>query len=88
MQQAEVILFLGILGLAFWQKDMILFLISGIITILIGVLWIDDYAGVSVALWGLGTYQILKGLLMALVSDKPSRGLSQFKGLWHRARGR
>jgi len=85
---AEIIFVLGILAVAFWQKDMIFWIISGIITILISTEWIDSYPGPVVALWALGVYQVLKGLLMALVSDKPSQGLSQFKELWRRALGK
>ena len=74
--------------MAFWRQDMILFIVSGIITILIGVQWIDDYAGVSIALWGLGIYQLLKAVLLALVSEQPTRGWSQFRGIYARMRGR
>ena len=89
----ELSLLIGIMSIAFWRLDkdpldaMILFIVSGIITILIGVQWIDAYPGVSVALWALGVYQLLKAVLLALESKGPSIGISQFKGLFHKVRG-
>jgi len=86
MEKVEVLLLIGILILAFWQKDMIIWLISGLVTIFLSVLWIDDYTGVVIAFWCLGVYQLLKAAMMALEVGGPARGLSQFKAMWQKAR--
>lgn len=82
-----LILAIGVTALAFWQKDMILFIVSGIVMILVGGQWIDDYAGVTIVLWGLGVYQLLKALILALEIGGPAKGWSQFKGFYQKIRG-
>ena len=85
---ASIVLLIFLVILAFWQKDAILFLISGIVTILIGILWIDDYAGVMIVMAGMGVYQILKAIIMVFQDGGMARGLSQFRGMISKARGR
>jgi len=85
----EIVLLFGFLTLAFWKNDTILFTVSGIITVLLGTEWIDTYPGISVTLWGFAVYQLtFKALIPMLYSGGPERGLSQFKALISRARGR
>lgn len=83
----ELCLIIGFLVVAFWQNDIVLYLVSGLITWLIGAQWIGDYPGVTVVLWGMGTYELLKGVVMALEMGGPARGWSQIKGLFSRLRG-
>lgn len=68
---------------------LVLSLVSGVVTLIIGLLWVDDYPGVSIVLWFLAAYQVAwRGMIPALASGGPARGLSQFKGLINRVRGR
>ena len=84
----ELALMVSLLYLAFSKQDMILHVVSGLVTTFIALLWLDDYTGVSVVLIGLGAYQLIwQALIPATVSSGPSRGLSQFKGLIRRMRG-
>ncbi len=84
----ELSLLLGILAIAFWQKDSILFMVSGIIIILISVQWMASYPGVVVTLWGLAVYLLsFKGLIPMLATGGRSRGLSQFKSMFHKGGG-
>jgi len=74
--------------LAFWQKDIILFVISAIITIITASLWIDNYPGISIALFGMAVYQLLKVIIIMGEQLGPAKGFSQFKAMYDNARGR
>jgi len=85
----DIVKFVGIaliVYLAFWQKDMIVFLVSGIIVITLSASWVADYTGAVIALWALAVYQILRAVLMAIESNGPSRGWSQFRGLFYKVK--
>jgi len=69
---------------AFWQRDMLIYYIAGIIVIILAASWMDDYPGVTVAVWFLGAYQVFKGTQIILQSSGPSRGWSQIKALFRR----
>ena len=84
----ELALMVSLLWLAFSKGDMILHIVSGLVTSFIALSWFDDYTGISVVLLALGAYQLIwKALIPALVESGPSRGLQQFKGLIARMRG-
>lgn len=85
----EIAILALFLVLAFWHKDMIFCIASGIVTFIISMLWVDSYAGVSVVLWFLAAYQIVwMGVIPALSMAGTSRGLSQFRGIINTIKGR
>ena len=86
-QLFEILLVLGLVAIAFWRGEMLFYFISGVITLFIGLSWLDNYAGVSMALCFLAAYELFKGLMLALTSDKPSGGTSVFKSLFHKIKG-
>ena len=85
--QVLIVIVFGILVLAFWKRDIILCIISGIITVLVALELVDSYAGIAITLLGLGIYQLITGITTALESAGPSKGWSQFKGMFNRAKG-
>lgn len=82
----EVVLVIGLLFLALWRQKILLYMVSGLVTLFIGLSWVSEYAGVAIAMLFLAAYEMLEGLLMALASDKPARGWSQFRGLWNKVK--
>lgn len=69
------------------EEKIILSVISGAVTLLVGLLWLDDYPGVAVVLWFLAAYQIgWRGLITAVSWAGPSEGLAQFKGVINQIR--
>lgn len=83
---AGSIFVLGMFGIALWYsnrggvKAVVLFIISGLITLFIGITWIGDYEGISIAMMGLALFEFTEGAIMALSSGGPSKGVSQLKG--------
>ncbi len=82
----EILILFGFLFLAFWVRDMILYIITGVISIIVGARWMDEMPGISVMLFGLAVYLLILGLLMPFQSSSPAKGLSHFKALWERAK--
>jgi len=72
--------------LAFWQKNIILYIISATITILIGATWMDTIPGVGVMLWGLATYELYLMITMVFQASGEARGWSQLRG-WFKGKG-
>lgn len=72
---------------ALWQKDMILYVISAIVTIIIAPLWIADYPGIGFILFGLAVYLFIKAILIMGVESGGSRGFSQFRDFYQRIKG-
>ena len=70
--------------LAFWQKDMLIYYIAGIIVIILAANWMDAYPGVTITVWFLGAYQVFLGSQIIYKSSGPSRGWSQIKALFRR----
>ncbi len=91
----ETLFLIGIVWLAFWLRDMIIYMIAGTILIMIGLSWIHAYSASSIyytwygiAVCTLGVYMVaFKGLVAVVTSDKPSRGWSQVKGWWSKGKG-
>lgn len=77
----SVILF-GMLGLSFWQKDYILYIVTAIITVLIASSWATDYSGIAVVLTGLAIYLLVNAVILMAHGLGTSKGYSQFKGVW------
>lgn len=83
---AEIFLVLGLLVLALWRRDVVFYVVSGVATFFIGMMWVDSYTGVSIATLFLAGYQLFSGIVLALTSDKPGRGWSQFRGIYNQIR--
>lgn len=83
----ELLLFFGLLTLAFWRQDMILFIVSGLVTLFFSLTWIDNYSGISIVLMFLAVYQLYRAVVMALEAGGPAKGLAQFKGIYNKVRG-
>lgn len=87
----ELVLILGLLFLAFTRKEsdsrMILFLVSGIVTILVAAGWASEYPGIACVLGGFSIFMIIKSLLIAMQSGGQARGFSQFRGVWNQIKG-
>lgn len=84
---AGSIFVLGMFGIALWYSrkgelgSVILMIISALITFFIGITWVDDYSGVSIAMMGLALFEFLQAVITALSLGGASRGISQFKGV-------
>lgn len=83
----ELALLLGFLALAFWQKDIVLYVVTAIISILLAADWVDSYPGISVAIFTLGVYLAVKVIIMVFETGGYARGMSQFKGVWAAVKG-
>lgn len=86
------ILLIGITLIAFRERenmllDIVLYVISGMIAFAIGALWFDDYRLIAIAIVGLGLFQLVLATTTALQSGGPSKGFSQFKGVYNAIRG-
>ena len=84
---AELVIFITLLYLAFWQKGIITYIISSVVTIMVGATWIDDLPAVSIMLWGLATYELYLVIILIFETGGMAKGMSQFKGLWDKVRG-
>ena len=88
----DIVLLFGMLYLAFWLRDIIIYMIAGTVLIMIGLSWISTYAASSIyytwygiAVCTLGVYMVaFMGLVAVISSDSPSRGWSQIKGWFSR----
>ena len=76
-----------LISLAFWQRDIVIYFVAGVATMIGALDWVPDYPAIGISLMFLAAYLMLLGLLRALASDKPTRGWSQFKGLYTKIRG-
>lgn len=83
-----MILILGLSYLAFWQKHIIIYFITGLITIYVALSWVDIHLGISIAMLFLGLLFLWEGLMVALEDGGPARGWEQIKGWFSRRRGR
>lgn len=66
METAEVLLALGITLIAFWRRDSILYVITGITLILFGTQWAETSLGPSVMVAILGGYCFWKAVEKAI----------------------
>ena len=78
---------LAMLALVLWRGSEILYFIAGLVTFFIAITWASSYSGVSYAMCILSGYEMLRGLIMAVTTDAPSRGLSQFKSIINKVKG-
>jgi len=86
MDIQEVLLIIGLLVIARWERDVIMYLIAGLVTCYIALGWMATYPGIAVAVVVLGTYCIFNGCLIALAGGS-STGLSVFKGWASKLKG-
>lgn len=84
---AGAFIIIALLALVLWRGDEILYFITGLVTFFIGISWASTYSGISYAMCVLSVYEMLRGLIMAIMSKDPSRGLSQFRALINKVRG-
>ncbi len=82
----EIVIFLMFLILAWWQKDMILWLMSGLATIYIAATYSDDLPAFCGLLFALAVYELYLGLMIAIQAGGPAKGLSQFKAMFSRVK--
>ena len=83
---AAVVLLLGLLALAAHQKDVIYYVVAGLVTCYIAIGWIADYPYIVVPIFALGVYMFFKAVLTSVGSTQ-SKGWSAFKGLLNRFKG-
>jgi len=84
----ELMLALGFFTLALWKKDILLDTASGIVLIFVGLAWVDSYTWLSQLLVVLGGYQFFNALTKVFTEKTEARGISQFKSLYQKLRGR
>ena len=62
METAQVLLVLGVTFLAFWRKDLFLYIIAALMLVMLGLLWAETYLGPGVITVALGGYCIVKAI--------------------------
>lgn len=77
---------IAMLFLVLWRGDIMLYFIAGLITFFIAITWSSRYTGVSYCFCVLSSYEMLQGLILAISTDVPARGISQFKGIINKVR--
>jgi len=99
MDLSELILLIAINALAFfWQPKegdevsqgtkIVIYIISAIISMVIGIGWMSNYFLISTLIVGIGTYQLLLAVIETIRMGGSSRGLSQFKGIFNAIRNK
>lgn len=82
-----VLLVVGLFAIAVSKRDLVIYAVSGLVTLFISLTWIDSFAGVSIAMMFLAAYQLFQSCHMALSSGGGSRGWSQVKGFYNKVKG-
>ena len=85
----EIVLFIVLLELSLrvQPQRMALLTIGGVVSILVGLLNIKVIpAGIAIMISAVGVYQISLVIYKALADNEGSRGWSQFKGLFDKAK--
>lgn len=93
MSQTEVLFLIGINALAIypnkeWMMKIVSYAVSGIVTFIIALGWIDSYAGVAIVISFWGIFQVGAAVIMAVEAGGSGKGLSQFKSWWNEVRGK
>lgn len=70
---------LGAMVLAFWRKRIMLFILAGIISFFVAIIWIGDSLGLSIAIIGLSAYLLFRAILLVFNPDQAIEGISQFR---------
>lgn len=78
---AGTLLVMAILYLSYWRNSVFIFALSGLVTLTIGLTWATSYPGFSYAFLFMSIYQFMKCWVLALETDKPAKGISQFKNI-------
>lgn len=86
----EIILIAFLIFISIYTQDielkMMLYLVTGIVTILIVSGWAGDYPGIASVFGGFSVFLIIKSLMIALQQGGTARGWSQFRGVWNQIR--
>lgn len=82
----RLLLALGILALAKWEKDIIFYIVAGLVTIYLALSWTSSFPELAVPVFGLGCYELARAVLMAVQGSK-GRGFSRFRGIIDRIKG-
>jgi hypothetical protein len=78
---------LAIFAIAVWRRELVTYMISGLLAFFISLMWLDDYLVISLIVMFLAVYQWFEALVLAMSSGGPSKGISQFKGVIDTFRG-
>jgi hypothetical protein len=76
-----VFFILTIFAIAVWRRDLVTYMISGLLAFFIAVMWLDDYLVISLVVMFLAVYQWFESLVIAMSSGGTAKGISQFKGV-------
>lgn len=69
----EAFLMLGLIALTFWVKEQLfLFVVSGLVTLFIGISWIKDYTAISLCLIAFACYLFYEAVMLA-ISNKTQK---------------
>lgn len=82
----EVLVVLGILVFSLWKKEVILYVIAGLVTLFAALSWVRDLPEIAIPLIGLGLYQLLNAILSA-VGTNPATGSSHVKAIVGKLKG-
>lgn len=83
----QVVIVLVMLTFAIWAKDIIFYYVAGAVTCYISYTLVQDYPGLGLPALFLGGYQFVRALLLTFSDGGPSRGMSQFKGVYNTIKG-
>lgn len=83
----QVVIVLVMLTFAIWAKDIIFYYVAGAVTCYISYTLVQDYPGLGLPALFLGGYQFVRALLLTFSDGGPSRGVSQFKGVYNTIKG-
>ena len=86
-----MVLVLGLFAFVLWCKDremkLVLLVISGLVAVFVGISWVSTSQVLSIAVMGLGTFQLIQAVVLALGMGGKAQGYSQFKGIISSIRG-
>ena len=74
-------LFAATLAVKDWETKLVLLVISGLAAVYVGLEWLASSQILCIVITGLGTFQLLQAVVLALSTGGQSKGISQFKGI-------
>ena len=74
-------LFAATLAVKDWETKLVILVISGLASIYVGLEWVASSQILCIVITGLGTFQLIQAVILALSTGGQSKGSSQFKGI-------
>ena len=70
-----------------WETKLVLLVISGLAAVYVGLEWLASSPILCIVITGLGTFQLIQAVVLALSTGGQSKGFSQFKGIVSNIKG-